>query len=89
MSGATRVVGHSLPRLDAPGKVQSIHHGKGQGKNALVFDAADFETALSFIRYVELEPGASIGNHRHGENDKVFVILSGSGALTRYKRSNN
>ncbi len=68
--------------LDTPKQVQSIHAGKGQGKNALVFDAADFETALRFIRYVELKPGASIGNHRHGANEEVFVILSGSGMMT-------
>ena len=68
--------------LETPSKIQSIHGGKGQGKNALVFDAADFDTPLKFIRYVEMGPGSSIGHHRHGENEEVFVILTGNGVMT-------
>jgi mannose-6-phosphate isomerase-like protein (cupin superfamily) len=67
--------------LKAPGKTQSIHEGKGVGKNARVFDQADFDTPLKFINYVELEPGASIGVHRHGDNEEVYVVLSGSGIM--------
>ncbi|OGO33698.1 MAG: cupin [Chloroflexi bacterium RBG_16_56_8] len=67
--------------LDAPGQVQSIHGGKGQGKNARVFDKPDFDTPLKFINYVELEPGASIGVHRHGDNEEVYVVLSGNGVM--------
>jgi mannose-6-phosphate isomerase-like protein (cupin superfamily) len=47
-----------------------------------VFVKADFDTPLSFINYAELEPGASIGVHRHGENEEVYVVLSGSGVMT-------
>ena len=68
--------------LEAPGKVQSIHGGKGVGKNARVFEAADFDTPLKFINYVEMEPGSSIGIHRHGENEEVYVVLSGNGMMT-------
>jgi mannose-6-phosphate isomerase-like protein (cupin superfamily) len=67
--------------FDAPYTVQSIHEGKGRGKNALVFDAADFDTPCKFIRYVEMEPYASIGNHPHGANEEVYVVLSGSGVM--------
>ena len=67
--------------LDTPGKTQSIHDGKGVGKNARVFDKSDFDTPLKFINYVELEPGATIGVHRHGENEEVYVVLSGSGIM--------
>jgi mannose-6-phosphate isomerase-like protein (cupin superfamily) len=67
--------------LDAPGKVQSIHEGKGVGKNARVFDKADFDTPLKFINYIELEPGATIGVHRHGANEEVYVVFGGSGVM--------
>ncbi len=67
--------------LDAPGKVQSIHQGKGVGKNARVFDQSDFDTPLKFINYVELEPGATIGVHRHGANEEVYVVLAGNGVM--------
>ena len=68
--------------LEAPGKVQSIHDGQGLGKNARVFEAEDFDTPLKFINYVEMEPGSSIGIHRHGENEEVYVVLSGNGIMT-------
>lgn len=67
--------------FETPYTVQTIHEGKGHGKNALVFDTADFDTPCKFIRYVELEPGASIGNHPHGQNEEVYVVLSGSGVM--------
>jgi mannose-6-phosphate isomerase-like protein (cupin superfamily) len=68
--------------LEASGRVQSIHGGQGLGKNARVFEAADFDTPLRFINYVEMEPGSSIGLHRHGENEEVYVVLSGDGMMT-------
>lgn len=67
--------------LQAPGEMQAIHKGKGRGKNSLVFKAADFDTPLNFIRYVEMEPGSSIGVHRHGENEEIYVVLSGTGVM--------
>jgi mannose-6-phosphate isomerase-like protein (cupin superfamily) len=68
--------------LEATGKVQAIHEGKGVGKNARVFDAADFDTPLKFINYLEMEPGSSIGVHRHGANEEVYVVLAGYGVMT-------
>ena len=68
--------------LEALGKVQSIHADKGLGKNARVFEAADFDTPLKFINYVEMEPGSSIGLHRHGETEEVYVVLAGNGMMT-------
>jgi mannose-6-phosphate isomerase-like protein (cupin superfamily) len=65
----------------APYTLQSIHAGKGRGKNALVFAASDFDTPCKFIRYVELEPDASIGNHPHGQNEEVYVVLAGNGRM--------
>jgi mannose-6-phosphate isomerase-like protein (cupin superfamily) len=67
--------------FEAPGRVHAIHEGSGQGKDARVFDSADFDTPLKFINYAELEPGASIGVHRHGENEEVYVVLSGRGLM--------
>ncbi|MEW5717002.1 MAG: cupin domain-containing protein [Chloroflexota bacterium] len=68
--------------FDAPYELQSIHDGKGRGKNALVFDRADFDTPLKFIRYCELEPGSSIGVHPHGANEEIYIVLSGNGVMT-------
>jgi mannose-6-phosphate isomerase-like protein (cupin superfamily) len=64
------------------GEYHSIHDGEGKGKDIRVFDKQDFETNLNFVIYVELDPAASIGYHKHGENEEVYVILEGSGSMT-------
>ena len=68
--------------LEAPYQIQSVHDGKGVGKNAKVFSAEEFDTPLKFIYYTQMEPGASIGVHPHGENEEVYVVLSGAGIMT-------
>ncbi len=50
-------------------------------KDKTIFDKPDFDTPCKFIRYVELEPYASIGNHPHSANEEVYVVLSGSGVM--------
>ena len=68
--------------LETPGKRQSVHDGAGLAKNARVFDAADFDTPLKFINYLEMDPGSSIGVHRHGANEEIYVVLGGYGMMT-------
>ena len=67
--------------LETPSEIKSIHEGKGTSKTTRVFNGTDFDTPLRFIDYLEMEPGSSIGNHRHGENEEVYVVLSGSGVM--------
>ena len=50
---------------------QTLHSGQGKAKNVRVFSSEDFETRLNFIIYAELDPGASIGYHTHGQNEEV------------------
>lgn len=60
----------------------TAHCGEGKIDFVRLFAAADFVTDLSFIDYVELPPGASIGTHEHGANEEVYFIVSGSGTMT-------
>jgi mannose-6-phosphate isomerase-like protein (cupin superfamily) len=57
------------------------HGGAGKIRFARPFSAADFETDLSFIDYVEIPPGSSIGVHTHGENEEVYFIVRGKGIM--------
>ncbi|MFZ5542507.1 MAG: cupin domain-containing protein [Pseudomonadota bacterium] len=38
-------------------------------------------TAVDFIDLVVMPPGATIGRHRHGDNEEWYVILAGSGRM--------
>ena len=41
----------------------------------------DFETDLMFIDYVEVPPGATIGYHRHGDDEELYFIIEGAGVM--------
>lgn len=66
---------------ETEGMYETSHGGKGQVKNILLYDPRDFDTCLRFIMYTELEPGQTIGYHPHGQNEEIYVILSGSGRI--------
>ena len=57
------------------------HHGSGSILFTRPFDETDFETDASFIDFVEIPPGASIGVHTHGENEEIYFIIEGSGSM--------
>ena len=67
---------------NSPSQLEGSHDGKGLVKNALLYGDADFSTNLRFVIYTELPPGTSIGNHTHGNDDEVYVILEGLGTMT-------
>ncbi len=61
------------------GMYETSHGGKGEIKNVLLYDPRDFDTDLRFIMYTELQPGQSIGYHPHGQNEEIYVVLTGTG----------
>ncbi|MFZ6031021.1 MAG: cupin domain-containing protein [Chloroflexota bacterium] len=68
--------------FQTPSTLGPSHDGVGDVKNVRVLDADDFDTRLRFVIYCELKPGTSIGYHQHGENEEVYVVLSGRGMMT-------
>ena len=57
------------------------HDGIGNLKHCGLFDNEDFETAIEFINYTVIPPGGSIGMHKHGEDEELYIILSGKGKM--------
>ena len=68
--------------FQAPKEMVEAHHGQGKIAFIRPFDDPDFETHLSFVDYVEIPPGASIGVHTHGENEEIYFIVHGTGTMT-------
>ncbi len=58
------------------------HGGDGEIDFVRPFAGDDFETHLSFIDYAVIPPGHSIGRHRHGDNEEVYFVVSGTGHMT-------
>ena len=54
----------------------------GSGKGCAMrfpVEIPDNDGAFTMTTRIELEPGASIGYHLHGDNEEVYFIMSGEG----------
>lgn len=67
---------------ESESKMEASHDGKGLLKHTIVLHTADFDTNLKFLIYTEMKPGTSIGNHEHGDDEEVYIVLEGTGEMT-------
>ena len=58
------------------------HGGGGVLRHVSLFQEGDFQSGLRFLNYTVLPPGASIGLHRHGDDEEIYVVLQGKGIMT-------
>jgi mannose-6-phosphate isomerase-like protein (cupin superfamily) len=68
--------------LRAEHALETSHDGKGQVLSVKLFDHADFDTPLRFLYHIEMASGTSIGYHKHGEDEELYVVLAGGGTMT-------
>lgn len=63
-------------------RIVDCHHGKGV--LWCVEMLADYRKAEAGFKYIHdnhLDPGASIGEHRHDTDEEIYAILSGRGVM--------
>ena len=66
----------------APQRIVDCHAGKGVLWCTEML--ADYQKTTPGFKYIHdnrLEPGASIGEHRHDSDEELYVILSGHGRM--------
>lgn len=63
---------------------QAVAGGKGTlfGQFAFKRDAALKDQAIKEIGWMTLQPGDSIGLHKHETNEDAYIIVSGEGTFT-------
>jgi mannose-6-phosphate isomerase-like protein (cupin superfamily) len=63
---------------------QDVAGGQGTlyGKFSFTRDMAAPDQAIKEIGWMTLKPGASIGTHKHQNNEDSYVIISGQGTFT-------
>lgn len=59
----------------------NCHGGEGVLRHISLFDKVDFSSKLRFINYTILPPRTSIGVHKHGNDEEIYVILDGRGLM--------
>lgn len=57
----------------------NCHEGEGILKHIEVFSGEEFDTNIRFFNYTILPPGTSIGNHKHGNDEEIYIVLEGEG----------
>ena len=70
---------------DIPGTVrEKVAGGVGNldCRYAVASGAASADAALQVIGMLKLEPGCSIGVHKHAANEETYVFISGTGIYT-------
>ena len=69
--------------LDASTKRKiSSHEGEGLVDLYELWDRADFKSNVDFMDRVVVPPNATVGYHRHGNNEEMYIVLAGQGTMT-------
>lgn len=56
-----------------------IHDGIGECLHSTIFEEKDFDTPIRFFNYTILPPHATFGAHQHGNDNEIYICLSGEG----------
>ena len=69
--------------LNAKEQQQDSSHG-GEGPVTLyeIWARGDFKSSVDFFDRVVVPPGSTIGYHRHGNNEEIYILLEGQGTMT-------
>jgi mannose-6-phosphate isomerase-like protein (cupin superfamily) len=65
-----------------PKELKNCHDGVGTLPNVTLFEDRDFEANIRFLNYTVLPPDTSIGEHKHGNDQELYIILEGQGLMT-------
>jgi mannose-6-phosphate isomerase-like protein (cupin superfamily) len=68
--------------VQTPKKIVDCHDGKGVlWCTEMLADYKKAGTGFKYIHDNSLEPGGSIGEHRHEKDEEIYVILDGRGTM--------
>jgi len=60
----------------------SSHGGKGSVDLYEIWQSSDFKSDVDFMDRVVIPPGTTVGTHRHGSNEEMYIVLDGEGTMT-------
>ena len=68
--------------LDTDCQIQmNSHAGKGPVKLYEIWEKSDFQSKCDFIDRVVIPPGSEVGYHKHGNNEEIYIVLSGTSTM--------
>lgn len=60
----------------------NMHGGEGPIVSQTLFGPDDFSGAWDFAMRLTLPPASSIGLHQHGNDEEMYIVLSGKGEIS-------
>lgn len=66
----------------ADGVEKQVRDGAGTCFEARVFGDDELQSRMMGIGRTVIHPGASIGDHQHGNEEEIYLVLRGSGMAT-------
>jgi mannose-6-phosphate isomerase-like protein (cupin superfamily) len=60
---------------------KSSHEGTGSVELYEIWENSDFKSNIDFFDRVVVPPGSTIGFHKHGENEEMYIVLEGKGLM--------
>lgn len=69
--------------LNVPLVKERIHEGEGLCEHSGVFGGSDFDTPVRFVNYTIIPPNGSFGQHKHDDDNEMYIVLEGSGEYTQ------
>lgn len=63
-------------------ETEAIHEGLGKAMHTTLMSKEDFGGPISFLNYTILDPNATIGLHKHGNDQEIYMFLEGTGKMT-------
>lgn len=69
--------------IDTPAEFcEGSHDGKGPYELHEIWSGSDFQSNIDFIDRVVIPPNSTVGYHKHGNNEEMYIVLEGSGEMT-------
>mgnify|MGYP006294132625 CR=1 FL=1 len=62
-------------------QIDGCHGGVGPLFGRIALMGTDGETGLRFLHDDRIPPGSTIAEHRHDDNEEVYLVVEGSGTL--------
>lgn len=60
----------------------SAHDGEGEVELYEIWGRSDFLSNCDFIDRQIIPPNSTVGYHKHGNNEEMYILLEGSGVMT-------
>ena len=65
--------------LNVPMVQENIHDGIGLCDHCALWEVDDFDAPIRFLNYTIIPAGCSFGQHQHGDDNEIYIILEGEG----------